>query len=196
MTCRKPRLKSHRQHYWLVFATVAGIVLLSLVGWAASKATQVGNKVMPDAAVDGGADLTSAKPDTVRIVIQTVPPRRARVRWGRKTLGVIPAPRPLVVVRPRDSGPLDLVIRASGYLPVHTRAYTFSDSRVVVKITPPEEKSKLFGYREEPVPSIDGGVPAEPLPSAPAVPAPVHVPFAPAPAGPTPAVPVPLAPAQ
>jgi len=52
------------------------------------------------------------------------------VKWGNKNLGMIPVPRPLVVVRPRDSGPLDLVIRAIGFLPVHTRALYFSDSRV------------------------------------------------------------------
>jgi hypothetical protein len=102
------------------------------------------------------------------------------VRWGRKILGTIPAPRPLVITRPRDSGPLDIVIRATGYLPVHTRAYTFSDSRVSVKLTPPAEKSKLFGYKQEPAPNPDGGVPPDPgaaasptpTPPAPAAPAP------------------------
>jgi len=73
-----------------------------------------------------------------------------------------------VVERPRDSGPLDLIIRASGFLPVHTRAYTFTDSRVAVKLTPPTEKSKLFGYREELAPNPDAGAPA-----APAAPVPV-----------------------
>ena len=77
---------------------------------------------------------------------------KAQVKWGRKDLGPIPAPRALVLERPRDSGPLDLTIHASGFLPVHTRAYTFTDSRVAVKLTPPSEKNTLFGYREEPAP--------------------------------------------
>ena len=107
---------------------------------------------------------SSAKSDTVNIYIQTVPPRKASVKWGQKSLGFIPAPRPLVVERPRDSGPLDLVIRANGFLPVHTRAYTFSDSHVSVKLTPPAEKNTLFGYRQEAGQSPDGGVPAPPAP--------------------------------
>ncbi len=85
------------------------------------------------------------------------------VKWGSKTLGVIPVPRPLVVVRPRDSGPLDLVVRVAGFLPVHTRAYTFSDSRVAIKLTPVSAKNTLFGYREEVPPeaaaSPDAGAP-------------------------------------
>ena len=76
---------------------------------------------------------------------------------------MIPVPRPLVVVRPRDSGPLDLVVRMAGFLPVHTRAYTFSDSRVAIKLTPVAEKNTLFGYRQEVPPeggsNPDGGVP-------------------------------------
>ena len=142
----------------LAVAAACAAGLASLAGWAASKGRLSATKAedMTSASPDAGAP--DANPDTVRILIQTVPPRRARVRWGRKALGTIPAPRPLVVVRPRDSGPLDLVIRAAGYLPVHTRAYTFTDSRVAVKLTSPDEKNKLFGYREEP-PTPDGGVP-------------------------------------
>ena len=184
MKKRKRRTKNHRQHSWLAPMALAGIALLSLAVWATSRTTQASSTVKPDAAVDGGPDLALAKPDTVRILIQTSPPRRATVRWGRKRLGVIRPPRPLFVERPRDSGPMDLVIKASGYLTVRTRAYTFSDSRVIVKLTPPEEKSKLFGYREEPVPSIDGGVPPAPPPQGPPMPLPAPAPTAPAPTAP------------
>jgi hypothetical protein len=135
-------------------------------------------KAASDSEVDKTASIAGEKKtEVVHITIQTVPPRKAMVKWGRKSLGMIPAPHPLVVERPRDSGPLDLVLRAPGLLPVHTRAYTFSDSRVAVKLTPPEEKNKLFGYREVPAPSPDAGVPAPPMP-APVPPA--------APAGPMP----------
>ncbi|HEX7599453.1 MAG TPA: hypothetical protein VF518_14650 [Polyangia bacterium] len=116
--------------------------------------------------------------DSVHITVQTVPPRKAVVKWGTKNLGMIPVPKALTLVRPRDSGPMDLVIRASGYLPVHTRAYTFSDSRLAVKLTAISEKNTLFGYREELPPegaaTPDGGV-APPAPSAP-TPAPVGTP--------------------
>jgi hypothetical protein len=61
-------------------------------------------------------------------------------------------------------------------LPVHTRAYTFSDSRVAIKLTPVSEKNTLFGYRAE-VPlesaaSPDGGAPSAP-PATPPTPAPI-----------------------
>jgi hypothetical protein len=152
-----------------VFAAAAtsAFLLASLAGWAAGKGKQAAAK--PEEAENAtDEEIPAAKPDSVHIFIQTVPPRKAQVKWGGKLLGVIPVPRALVVERPRDSGPLDLVIRAAGFLPVHTRAYTFTDSRVAVKLTPPSEKSKLFGYREEPAPNPDGGAPPEPaLPSPP-----------------------------
>jgi hypothetical protein len=152
----------------LALAIAAGLLSLSFAGWAASRSKPTPGKATesaPAAATAAEGESPPAKPDTVRITIQTVPPRKASVRWGNKTLGVIPTPQALVVERPRDSGPLDLVIRAAGFLPVHTRAYTFSDSRVAVKLTPPAEKSKLFGYRQEPAPPPDAGAPPEPPPA-------------------------------
>jgi hypothetical protein len=149
----------------LLGALTAGSVALSAPGKTARTPAS-----SPDAGAAGGKSSDSAS--VVRVLIQTVPPRKAQVRWGRKRLGIIPAPRPLVIERPRDSGPMDLVIRASGYLPVHTRAYTFSDSRVVVKLTAPEDKSSLFGYRLEPVVNPDGGAPAATPPAAPPTTAP------------------------
>jgi hypothetical protein len=105
-------------------------------------------------------ELTTQK-ETVRITIQTVPSRKAMVKWGKKKLGVIPAPKPLILERPRDSGPMDIVLRVPGYLPVHTRATTFSDIRLMVKLTPETEKHTLFGYRNEPV-NPDGGTNGSP----------------------------------
>jgi len=141
-------------------ALVASLALAaSLGGWAAGKASGEKNATRQVTDGDADADLPAAKPDTVRIWIRTVPPRKAQVKWGRKLLGIIPAPKALVIERPRDSGPMDLVIRAGGFLPVHTRAYTFDDSRVSVKLTPPSQKSRLFGYKQEIVPPLDAGVP-------------------------------------
>jgi len=163
--------KGARRTPWGRWLTPLGTVILltgSVAVLSAAKAPQPAEAPERPDAGKANPDAGDAKADTVRILLQTVPPRRASVRWGRKSLGVIPGSRPMVLVRPRDSGPLDLVIRASGYLPVHTRAYTFSDSRVAVRLTKPEEKSKLFGYRQEPPPAIDGGVPAEtPAPATP-----------------------------
>jgi hypothetical protein len=152
----------------LVVGTLGVALAISVAVWAAGK-DKAAAKDKPATAEE---ITTVAKGDTVHIYVQTVPPRKAQVKWGAKNLGIIPTPRPLTIERPRDSGPLDLVIRASGYLPVHTRAYTFSDSRVAVKLTPPAEKNKLFGYKQEPAQNPDGGPP----PAATAAPAPPSAP--------------------
>ena len=92
----------------------------------------------------------------VRIVFTVLPStKKATVSWGKKKLGVIGPKAPLIVTRPRDSGPLDVVVRAEGCVPVQTRAYTFEDSKVAVKVTPNDQKNTLLGYREELPP--DGG---------------------------------------
>ncbi|MCS6914675.1 MAG: hypothetical protein RMK29_07385 [Myxococcales bacterium] len=94
---------------------------------------------------------------TVKLSIRTSPRVKARVFWGRLFLGETP----LDLRWPRDSGPLDVVVEARGYLPVHTRLYTFDDDRLSVKLTPEADKKSLFGYRHEwpadggPIP--DGG---------------------------------------
>jgi hypothetical protein len=99
---------------------------------------------------------------TVRIVITVVPStKKAMVFWGKKRLGPIAPHAPLIVQRPRDSGPLDLIVRSDGCLPVQARAYTFADNKFSVKLTPLDQKSTLLGYREE-LPPPDGGAPSDP----------------------------------
>jgi hypothetical protein len=94
----------------------------------------------------------------VRIVFTVLPStKKATVSWGKKKLGIIAPHAPLIVQRPRDSGPLDVVVRADGCVPVQTRAYTFEDSKVAVKVTPNDQKNTLLGYREEIPP--DAGAP-------------------------------------
>ena len=110
----------------------------------------------PPAAAPGAA---KAQSPNVRIVFTVLPStKKATVFWGKKKLGAIAPHAPLIIQRPRDSGPLDVVVRADGCVPVQTRAYTFEDSKVAVKVTPNEEKNTLLGYREE-IPAGDGGVP-------------------------------------
>jgi hypothetical protein len=157
---------------WILVAGTLGVGLAASVAvWAAGK----DKPAVKDKASAAAEETTAtAKGDTVHIYLQTVPPRKAQVKWGGKNLGFLPTPRPLVIERPRDSGPLDLVIRASGYLPVHTRAYTFSDSRVSVKLTPPAEKNKLFGYKQDPVVNPDGGPPPAAAAPPPATAAPTN----------------------
>jgi len=114
----------------------------------------------------GAAQATASAPlawdagapsPTVKLVFRTFPARRGVVMWGGKRLGFVDRDKPLVVERPRDSGPLDVVVRVTDYLPVHTRAYTFNDSNIDVKITPNDKKDTIYGYKE-PLPP-DAGVP-------------------------------------
>lgn len=121
---------------------------------------------MPPLPIDVAAPnppLDKPPATTVRIVITVLPSstKKAMVFWGKKRLGLIAPHAPLIVQRPRDSGPLDLVVKSDGCLPVQTRAYTFGDSKLSVKLTPVDQKSTLLGYREE-LPPSDGGAPAEP----------------------------------
>jgi hypothetical protein len=133
-----------------VLGAVAGAI--GLVGLTVARAEPPAEGNAPAAAPAGKTPRS-----TVKVVIKTVPPKRATVSWGKKKLGVIMPGAPLTIPRPRDSGPMDLVVRADGCVPVHTRAYTFTDSVMAVKVTPVEEKNTIYGYREELPP--DGGVP-------------------------------------
>lgn len=101
---------------------------------------------------DAGAPLSP----TVKLTFRTFPARRASVMWGSKRLGFTDRGKPLVVERPRDSGPLDVVVRSEGFLPVHARAFTFDDAFVDVRITPLEKKDTVYGYQQ---PLTDAGAP-------------------------------------
>jgi hypothetical protein len=102
-------------------------------------------------------DAGAAPSPNVKLVVRTFPGKKGVVMWGSKRLGFIDRNMPLVIERPRDSGPLDLVIRVQDFVPVHTRAYTFSDANIDVKITPLDKKDTIYGYKE-PLPP-DAGVP-------------------------------------
>jgi hypothetical protein len=124
-----------------------------VVATTAAPATPTSATTAPAAVADAGA----RRSPTVKVVFKTFPPRRATVMWGGKRLGIIDRGKPVVVERPRDSGPIDVVIRAPGYLPVHARAYTFDDATLEVRITPVDKKDTIYGY-QEPIPP-DAGAP-------------------------------------
>ena len=155
---------------------VGAIVCLGLGAVAVALAAAPLNGPPPGGALPAGApplpiDVAAPPADktpspTVRIIITVLPStKKAMVFWGKKRLGVIAQHAPLVVQRPRDSGPLDLVVKSDGCLPVQTRAYTFGDSKFAVKLTPVEEKNTLLGYREE-LPPPDAGTPPSGEPDA------------------------------
>jgi hypothetical protein len=120
------------------------------------------------APVPGPTSAPATPPATVKITIITVPSQKGvQVMWGKKRLGVVAPHQPLILQRPRDSGPLDLIIKCEGFVPVQTRAYTFADTKLAVKLTPLDQKNTLLGYREEVPPTPDGGAGVPPLSATP-----------------------------
>ena len=85
--------------------------------------------------------------------------RQAHVVWGRKDFGVAP----LEIERPRNSGPLDLIVVAPGYLPLHARALTDRDDVLSLRLYSAAEAPQLLGYRADAVPAPQSGSPASPI---------------------------------
>jgi len=86
--------------------------------------------------------------ETVTLTLSISPPAKAVVMWGSKQVARI-APNNLTVElqRPRNTGPLDLEIRADGFLPHHTRLYSDRNDRVSVHLVRPADASGLLGFR-------------------------------------------------
>ncbi|MDB4980476.1 MAG: hypothetical protein JWM82_1228 [Myxococcales bacterium] len=136
-------------------ATLVLALVIATVGSALAARPQPPVKLFPS---------TMAEAETVKVTLLTVPPApRVLVLWGKKKLGMIAPKQPLILQRPRDSGPMDLILQSEGYVSVQTRAFTFADNKVTVKLTPLDQKNTLLGYRQElPSDEADGGVPAAP----------------------------------
>jgi hypothetical protein len=140
--------------------TALAVAAASFSLWALAARAQEPDAAPPAAPGATAPAAPKVPSKNVRIVFTVLPStKKANVFWGKKKLGAIAPHAPLIVQRPRDSGPLDVIVRADGCVPVQTRAYTFEDSKVAVKVTPIEEKNTLLGYREE-IPASDGGMAA------------------------------------
>jgi hypothetical protein len=167
---------------------LAAALLLPLCIWAALRPSCVGatppaEEAMPatslpavplEQAGDAGLTPPAIFSTTATLIFTTVPSTaHASVTWGKKKLGRIEPGKPLVVVRPRDSGPLDVTVRAENYLPVHTRAYTFNDARISVKLTRPDAMNTLLGYRMPVDAGVEPNLDEEPAAEGPAMPTPL-----------------------
>jgi hypothetical protein len=122
----------------------------------------VTGRAVPDG---GGAPEQEAPKEqtTVKIMVRAIPAKpKSKVFWGKKLMGETP----LDIVRPRDSGPVDLVVKNDGFFNVHTRAYTYKNDILYVKLTKLADKMKLLGAKQEILPegTPDGGVPPAPPP--------------------------------
>jgi hypothetical protein len=130
---------------WLPGARVA---LLSLFGLglagpdASSPAPERTPSAAPLTAETGEVNPRSA---TVRLKLSVLPVT-AEVVWGAKRLGTA-GREPLEIERPRNSGPLDLVVRAPGYLSFHTRLLTDRDDTLTVRLVTPAAARSLLGWK-------------------------------------------------
>jgi hypothetical protein len=77
-------------------------------------------------------------------------PVDAEILWGAKRLGVAARGEPFEFARPKDSGPVDLVIRAPGFVPYHTRLFTDRDDKVTIELVRPTAGPGLVSWKGKP----------------------------------------------
>jgi hypothetical protein len=86
--------------------------------------------------------------EAVKLKLIVTPAAKGTVHWGRKKLADLqPGHMTLDTERPRNSGPLDLLIRADGFLPHHVRLFTDRDDKLSVHLVRPDQATGLLGYR-------------------------------------------------
>jgi hypothetical protein len=96
--------------------------------------------------------------ETVTIKLSADPARKAHVYWGRKDLGLAP----LELTRPRNSGPLDLLIVTPGALTMHTRVFTDRDDKLSLRLYADADAPAVLGYRASDVPAPTTEAPDKP----------------------------------
>lgn len=111
--------------------------------------------VAQDAPANAAPASAAKKPvEYVKLTFRSTP--SANVYYGKKLLGS----SPVTIRRRKDSGPVDVVFRAAGYLRMASRAYSWSDDTVHVRLTPVSQAHTLFGYKK-PVEEDDDDAPAD-----------------------------------
>ncbi|HVZ86180.1 MAG TPA: hypothetical protein VHG72_04385 [Polyangia bacterium] len=95
---------------------------------------------LDDEAPEPISPVANAPQVTIKLLAEAG--RQAHVFWGRKDLGVAP----LELHRPRGSGPLDLLVVAPGYLPLHTRVFTDHDDVLSLRLYDENGAGGLLGH--------------------------------------------------
>jgi hypothetical protein len=86
--------------------------------------------------------------ESVTLKLSVTPRVNALVLWGAKQMAHLEVGKmDAEITRPRGSGPLDLEIKAEGYLPYHTRLYADRNDKLGVRLYRPEEAPAIFGYK-------------------------------------------------
>lgn len=86
--------------------------------------------------------------ETVNLKLSVTPQVKAMVTWGAKQVARLsPGSMDTEISRPRGSGPVDLEIRAEGFMPHHTRLYADRNDKTNVRLYRPEEAPGLLGYK-------------------------------------------------
>lgn len=98
--------------------------------------------------------LDSGHP-SVQLTLKTSPRVRAVVYHGKEELGYTP----LQLTWTKDTGPLDITVKASGYLTVNSRLYTHRNDRVTINMFKDDEAHKLFGYKKKVKPKSEDAEP-------------------------------------
>ena len=108
---------------------------------SAPAASVASDLALPDEAPEPMAPTAPGGPEvTIKLLVDAN--RKAHVFWGRKDLGLAP----LEIRRPRGSGPLDLLVIAPGFLPLHTRAFTDRDDTLSLRLYDEEAARGLLGH--------------------------------------------------
>jgi hypothetical protein len=86
--------------------------------------------------------------ETVTLKLSVTPQVKAAVTWGAKQIARLsPGTMDTEISRPRGSGPVDLEIKAEGFMPYHTRLYADRSDKVSVRLYRVEEAPGLLGYK-------------------------------------------------
>jgi hypothetical protein len=86
--------------------------------------------------------------ETVTLKLSVTPQVKALVTWGAKQIAhLAPGTMETDISRPRGSGPVDLEIKADGFMPHHTRLYADRSDKVSVRLYRVEEAPGLLGFK-------------------------------------------------